>query len=60
MADYLHVHGHTHSWDIEFSQSVQDWEVAVVDTFMEVLYSNHIHIGKLDYICWNLSTHETL
>uniref|UniRef100_A0A2N9F9B1 Reverse transcriptase zinc-binding domain-containing protein n=1 Tax=Fagus sylvatica TaxID=28930 RepID=A0A2N9F9B1_FAGSY len=35
VADYLHVHGHTHSWDIEFSRSVQDWEVAVVDTFME-------------------------
>ena len=59
VADHLHVHGNTHSWDIEFSRSVQDWEVAVVDTFMEVLYSTHIHRGSLDSIVWNLSTCET-
>jgi hypothetical protein len=59
VADHLHIHGNTHSWDIEFSCSVQDWEVAVVDTFMEVLYSTHIHRGSLDSIVWNLSTCET-
>jgi hypothetical protein len=58
VADHLHFHGTSHTWDIEFLRPVQDWELDIVNTFMEWLYSYPVHLGSTDSICWNLGSRE--
>ena len=58
VADLLHFHGTTHTWDIEFLRPVQDWKLDIVNTFMEWLYSYPVHLGSVDSICWNLGSRE--
>lgn len=55
VANQLRLHGSNHFWDIEFSRPVQDWELVVVDSFMELLYSHAIRPGCMDSLCWTLS-----
>ena len=58
MADHLHFHGTTHTRDIEFLRSIQDWEVDIVNTFMEWLYSSPVHLGSMDSILWKFGSCE--
>uniref|UniRef100_A0A2N9J9J5 Reverse transcriptase zinc-binding domain-containing protein n=1 Tax=Fagus sylvatica TaxID=28930 RepID=A0A2N9J9J5_FAGSY len=47
--------GSHHVWDIEFIRSFQDWEMALVDSFMALIYSQVISPGVSDSLCWNPS-----
>ena len=56
VADHLQYLGSSHHWDIDFSRSVQDWELEEVAAFMELLYSCPIRRGSLDSLCWRPSS----
>ena len=55
VSDICHLQGSTISWDIEFTRSVQDWEMEMVDSFMSLLYSQIIRPGVVDSLCWTPS-----
>jgi exonuclease III len=55
VSDIYHFQGSTISWDIEFTRSVQDWELEMVDSFMSLLYSQIIRPGVVDSLCWTPS-----
>jgi hypothetical protein len=56
VADHLQYLCSSHHWDIDFSRSVQDWELEEVAAFMELLYSCPIRRGSLDSLCWRPSS----
>ena len=55
VADHFRLQGSNHVWDIEFSRLVQDWELVVVDSFMELLYSHVSRSRWMDSLCWTPS-----
>jgi hypothetical protein len=55
VADHFCLQGSNHVWDIEFSRLVQDWELVVVDSFIELLYSHVSRSGWMDSLCWTPS-----
>jgi hypothetical protein len=55
VSDICHFQGSTISWDIEFTRSVQDWELEMVESFMSLLYSQTIRPGVVDSLCWTPS-----
>ena len=57
VADHLHLQGSNFVWDIEFSRPAQDWELEVVDSFMELLYSLVIRPDCMDSLHWTPSRH---
>ena len=58
VADHLQFHGSNHIWDVEFSRAVQDWELDLVESFMELLYSTPVRQGSLNAVRWNISRRE--
>ena len=59
VADHLQLLGSSHHWDVVFSRHAQDWELEIVSTFMELLYSYPIQRGSLDEMCWRPSSQKT-
>uniref|UniRef100_A0A2N9IAI6 Reverse transcriptase domain-containing protein n=1 Tax=Fagus sylvatica TaxID=28930 RepID=A0A2N9IAI6_FAGSY len=55
VSDICLFQGSTTSWDIEFTRSVQDWELEMVESFMSLLYSQTIRPGVVDSLCWTPS-----
>ena len=43
-------------WNIRFTQPVQDWELELVASFMDCIYSGSWRRNGVDKICWTLST----
>jgi hypothetical protein len=41
-------------WNVVFTRYAQDWEVDMVLSFYECLYSNRIRHGTVDKLVWNL------
>ena len=58
VADHLQFHGSNHIWDVEFSRAVKDWELDLVESFMELLYSTPVRQGSLNAVRWNISRRE--
>jgi hypothetical protein len=58
VADILHFDGPTLIWDIQFTRPMQDWELDIVNSFLEILYSSPLCQGGLDLVCWNPSSRE--
>ena len=52
VANHIRYIGCTRHWDIALCRLVQDWELEVVASFMELLYSGSIRRGNLDSLCW--------
>jgi hypothetical protein len=48
------VEGVAH-WNVLFTRYAQDWEVEMVMSFYEQLYSIRIRYGEIDRVVWNLS-----
>jgi hypothetical protein len=46
-------------WNVIFVRSVQDWELDVVSSFFEMLYSCKALHGNEDHICWSPSKKGT-
>jgi hypothetical protein len=42
-------------WNVVFTRYAQDWEVEMVLSFYEQLYSTRIRHGEVDRLVWNLS-----
>jgi hypothetical protein len=42
-------------WNVIFVRSIQDWELDVISTFFELLYSCKLSQGNVDRICWSPS-----
>ena len=59
VANHLQLLGSSHHWDVVFSRHAQDWELEIVSTFMELLYSYPIRRGSLDEMCWRPSSQKT-
>ena len=38
VADYIQFHGESMHWEVNFIRQVQDWEVASISSFLELLY----------------------
>ena len=58
MADILHFDGPTPIWDIQFSRPMQDWELDIFNSFLELLYSSPLRQGGMDLVCWTPSSRE--
>jgi hypothetical protein len=55
VADVSLFQGSHQVWDIEFIRSFQDWKMALVKSFMALLYSQVIRPGVRDTRCWTPS-----
>jgi hypothetical protein len=44
------------SWNVSFTRLVQDWELASVADFLDVIYSVAPTQGDIDIICWKPSS----
>jgi hypothetical protein len=42
-------------WELQFSRSVQDWELESVSTFLDLLYSARVKEHGEDTLIWRLS-----
>jgi hypothetical protein len=42
-------------WNVVFTRYAQDWEVELVLSFYDQLYSTRFQNGKVDRLVWNLS-----
>ena len=52
MADQRRLSGSMQLWDIDFLRSVQDWELELMTTFMDLLYSIPVSRVSADSNCW--------
>jgi hypothetical protein len=52
MADHVKVSNGNLQWDILFTRQVLDWEVDLVTSFFDLLYSIRLRHGGGDKICW--------
>jgi hypothetical protein len=55
VADHLRFQGANLLWDIEFTRAIQDWELELVVSFMELLYSCPISQADLNSSCSSVS-----
>jgi hypothetical protein len=55
VVDNLSVVGGVAHWNVPFTRYAQDWEVEMVISFYEQLYSIRIRHGEVDRVVWNLS-----
>jgi hypothetical protein len=55
VVDNLSVVGVVSQWNVLFTRYAQDWEVEMVMSFYEQLYSIRIRHGEVDRVEWNLS-----
>ena len=58
VVDILHFDGPTPIWDIQFIRPMQDWELNIVNSFLEILYSSSLRQGGVDLVCWTPSCRE--
>jgi hypothetical protein len=42
-------------WNVLFTRYAQDWEVEMVMSFYEMLYSSRVRHGEVDRVVWILS-----
>uniref|UniRef100_A0A2N9I6S0 V-ATPase proteolipid subunit C-like domain-containing protein n=1 Tax=Fagus sylvatica TaxID=28930 RepID=A0A2N9I6S0_FAGSY len=55
IGDYIvHRNGSIH-WDLDFTRSVQDWELESVSTFLDILYSTKVQGSGADTLLWSTS-----
>jgi len=59
VVDNLSVVDGVAHWSVVFTRYAQDWEVEMVLSFYEHLYSNRIQHGEVDRLVWNLSKRES-
>ena len=52
MADLLQFNNGVKHWDLNFSRSVQDWELDSLDRFMDLMYSSSVIVRGDDMMCW--------
>jgi hypothetical protein len=52
VAQTMQVHNGSIHWHVLFTQPVHDWEVEVVSSFFELLYSQRVRHGGEDILCW--------
>jgi hypothetical protein len=55
VVDNLSVVDGVAHWNVVFTRYAQDWEVGMVLSFYEKLYSTRIRYGEVDRLVWNLS-----
>jgi hypothetical protein len=55
VVDNLSVVGGVAHWNVLFTHNVQDWEVEMVMSFFEQLYSTRVRHGEVDRAVWTLS-----
>ena len=55
VADCVHFQGDFVHWEVNFIRLVQDWEIDLVSSFLELLYSINIKRNELDKMCWRPS-----
>jgi hypothetical protein len=55
VVDNLSVVGDVAHWNVLFTRNVQDWEVEMVMSFFEQLYSTRVQHGEVDRTVWTLS-----
>jgi hypothetical protein len=56
VVDNLAVHNGNIHWNVLFTRQLQDWEMEMVLSFFEWLYSTSIRQGEGDRLVWNPST----
>jgi hypothetical protein len=56
VVDNLAVQNGNIHWNVLFTRQFQDWEMEMVLSFFERLYSTSIRQGEGDKLVWNLST----
>jgi hypothetical protein len=56
VVDNLAVHNGNIHWNVLFKRQLQDWEMEMVLSFFERLYSTSIRQGEGDRLVWNPST----
>jgi hypothetical protein len=52
VADHMQFRNGNLQWNIFFTRPVHDWEVDLVSSFFELLYSLRVRQGGEDRICW--------
>jgi hypothetical protein len=55
VVDNLPVVGGVVHWNVLFMSYAQDWEVEMMMSFYEQLYSTRVRQGEVDRVVWNLS-----
>uniref|UniRef100_A0A2N9HYE7 Reverse transcriptase zinc-binding domain-containing protein n=1 Tax=Fagus sylvatica TaxID=28930 RepID=A0A2N9HYE7_FAGSY len=55
VANTMQIQGSSIHWDVVFIKAVKDWELEVVVSFLDLLYSCSITWGGLDSFHWTLS-----
>jgi hypothetical protein len=52
MVDLMLYQDGSDHWNIIFTRPIHDWEVELVSSFFEMLYSLGVKQGDVDRICW--------
>uniref|UniRef100_A0A2N9FZM9 Reverse transcriptase domain-containing protein n=1 Tax=Fagus sylvatica TaxID=28930 RepID=A0A2N9FZM9_FAGSY len=55
VADSILFRGEDAHWEVNFTWTVQDWEVGTISFFLELLYSTTIKRNEEDRMCWRPS-----
>uniref|UniRef100_A0A2N9GEX2 Reverse transcriptase domain-containing protein n=1 Tax=Fagus sylvatica TaxID=28930 RepID=A0A2N9GEX2_FAGSY len=55
VADSILFRGEDAHWEVNFTWTVQDWEIGTISSFLELLYSTTIKRNEEDRMCWRPS-----
>ena len=55
IGDYMVHRNGSIQWDLDFTHSVQDWELESVSTFLDLLYSTKVQGSGADTLLWSTS-----
>uniref|UniRef100_A0A2N9HT72 Reverse transcriptase zinc-binding domain-containing protein n=1 Tax=Fagus sylvatica TaxID=28930 RepID=A0A2N9HT72_FAGSY len=55
VADSILFRGEDAHWEVNFTRTVQDWEIGTISSFLELLYSTTIKRNEEDRMCWRPS-----
>jgi hypothetical protein len=55
VADSVLFRGEDAHWEVNFTRTVQDWEIGTISSFLELLYSTTIKTNEEDKMCWRPS-----